>query len=977
MSLPDAIASISFREPARAAANLEQLRVRLPAALLSLLPTILAQLPDPDGSLNYLERFSRELPRRVMDALARQPALLHYLLALFSYSRFLSETLLQEPELILGLGREHFLERMPSKDELLEDFARFQATALDLDPALALARFKRRQYLRIVLKDILRHSTLVETTLELSTLADALLEKALSRAQAELRPRYGAPETLDLHGRRTPARFAVVSLGKLGGNELNYSSDIDLLFLFSGEGETGGPERLANSEYFVRLAQRLLQIVSGVTREGPVFRVDMRLRPGGGEGDLVISLPAALDYYQRRAREWELQMLLKARASAGDAVLLRELLNGVEQFLYRGAMHFAAVEAVVQAREGFDRQLDAAVGDRLNVKLAPGGIRDIEFLVQCLQRLHGRDDPWVRAAGTLIGLQKLYEKGYLAGRDHHNLAAAYQFLRMVEHRLQLEQGQQTHTLPADRQALQLLALRCGMRVVTGRSAAEELSALLRETLHRVRSIYERRLPSAHGSPGGDAFALRALPPVVAAAELSYAEILELLRAQDAPLSDELAKVEIPARASKSVHRFLTAALQSSAVFEEVNRAAAALPDAVEVLHLSEPLGGLLLRQPERLTQLLPLHARPAESSAAQLEIPLASRESSLPPGLAAAVEQRGSLNEQMAALRRFFTETVFLWGASEICRQRSLEAGLRSYSRVAEQVLVAGLAIAAQHQEAAADYAVVALGRLGTGEMDWGSDADLIFVVREAEQQEPFRRLLEKFLHVVSGYTREGTVFPVDVRLRPRGGEGELVQTAESVLDYFRTSAAVWEAATYLKARVVASSGGFGAEWDERLRGVLRERFSSWEETRAELRSMRKRLEEEAGAGSPENFKTGPGGVYDIDFILSGFALRAGARSQAGRSWPQQIETLREEGALTDGDAHALAQAGRWLRAADHAIRLASGRSSPQLPTGARLEVIAELAGRWLGESLSGPELAKRLAEERRAARALFDRVFA
>jgi glutamine synthetase adenylyltransferase len=222
--------------------------------------------------------------------------------------------------------------------------------------------------------------------------------KSADRAQSELRPRYGAPETLDPQGRKTPARFAVVSLGKLGGNELNYSSDIDLLFLFAGDGETSGPERLANNEYFVRLAQRLLQIISGVTREGPVFRVDMRLRPGGGEGDLAISLPAALDYYQRRAREWELQMLLKARASAGDAALVRELLHGVEGFLYRGAMHFAAVEAVVQAREGFARQLDAAAGDRLNVKLAPGGIRDIEFLVQCLQRLHGRDDPGCAAA---------------------------------------------------------------------------------------------------------------------------------------------------------------------------------------------------------------------------------------------------------------------------------------------------------------------------------------------------------------------------------------------------------------------------------------------------------------------------------------------------------------------------------------------------------------------------------------------------
>ncbi|HXE74697.1 MAG TPA: hypothetical protein VNN18_03530 [Candidatus Xenobia bacterium] len=977
MSVPDTYATVAFHEPGRAAANLQHLRARLPEHLLALLPTILGQLPDPDGSLNYLERFTREPPQRVLDALARQPALLHYLLALFSYSRFLSETLVQEPELILWLGRERFLERMPSKEELLEDYARFEATALELDPALALARFKRRQYLRIVLKDILRHSSLVETTLELSTLADALLEKALTRAQAELRPRYGAPETCDAQGRLVPARFAVVSLGKLGGNELNYSSDIDLLFLFAGEGATSGPERIANSEYFIRLAQRLLRIVAGVTHVGPVFRVDLRLRPGGGEGDLAISLPAALDYYQRRAREWELQMLLKARASAGDAALVREFLNGVEPFLYRGAMHFAAVEAVVQSREGMDRKLDAAAAHRVNVKLAPGGIRDIEFLVQCLQRLHGRDDPWVRAAGTLVGLQKLFEKGYLAGRDHHELATAYQFLRMVEHRLQLEHGQQAHTLPDDSRALELLARRCHVPAGSGREALDVLRESIEGHLRRVRAIYDRRLPSSRPSSGAEGFALRALNPVVAAGELSYSEILDGLRAQDAPLYHELAKLEVPSRATKAVQRFLVSALQSSTVFEEVNHAAAALPDGIRLLHLSEPLAGLLLRQPERLTQLLALRAGAAESSAAQLEIPLAGPEpSAWPRGLAAVVEQRGSLNEQMAGLRRYFTDAVFLWGAGEVCRQKDIESGLRAYSELADQVLRAGLAVASQHERATPDFAVVALGRLGTTEMDWGSDADLVFVARDAAQQEPLRRLLERFLHVVSGYTREGTIFPIDVRLRPRGGEGELVQTADSVLEYFRNTAAVWEAATYLKARMVASAGDFAREWTEQLPEALRERCASWNDIRGELRAMRKRLEEEAGAGSAENFKTGPGGVYDIDFILSAFALRAGARSQAGRSWAQQIEVLRDEGALTDGDAERLAQAAKWLRALDHAIRLATGRSSPQLPTGPRLEIVAELAGPWVGETLSGSTLVARLAEQRRAARAVFQQVF-
>jgi glutamate-ammonia-ligase adenylyltransferase len=965
MSLPDTFVSVRFREPARVAANLGALRGRLPASLLELLPTVLAQVPDPDGALNYLERFTRELPQRVTDGIGRQPVLLHSLLALFSSSRFLSETLILEPELILWLGREKLLERMPSKEELLEEYARFETAAFDLEPSLALARFKRRQYLRIVLKDILGLSPLVETTMELSTLADVLLEKALRRADSELRRRYGAPETLDARERRVPARFAVVSLGKLGGNELNYSSDIDLLFLFDGSGETAGPEWLANSEYFIRLAQRLLQIITGVSSEGVVFRVDMRLRPGGGEGDLAISLPAAIDYYARRAREWELQMLLKARHSAGDAALVREFQSAVEPFLYRGAMHFPAVEAVLKAREDFARKVEAAGGT--NVKLAPGGLRDIEFLVQCLQRLHGRDDPWVRAAGTLVGLHKLFDKGYLAARDHSRLAAAYQFLRLVEHRLQLEQGQQSHTVPKHAEALDLLSRRCGVATLP------DFERILEGHLRHVRAIYERRLP--RGTPAAEApeFSLRA-PGLLAMPEtLSYAELLEWLRAQASPLYFELEKLDVPPRAHRLLHRFLTATVQSSAGFEEVNRAAAALPSAVELFRLSEPLAALLVRHPEWLARLTEANQadRGASGQLGMLLVEAGSSEVS--PRLAAILERRRPLSWQMGSLRAYFAEAVFGWGAGELCPGAHVEAGLDTYTVLTEEILRAGWRIAAQEDPGAGDpAAVLALGRLGTREMDLGSDADLVFVAADAEAQQRLRPVAERFLHVVSGYTSEGTLFPVDVRLRPRGGEGELVQTVDGLLDYFRNSAAVWEAATYLKLRPIALNSTLGEQVRARLLQALSERFSEWERVRTELRTMRQRLEEEGGK---ENLKTIPGGFYDIDYILSALALRAGAACRAGRAWTEQIENL-SSAELGAEERQTLREAVRLFRAVDHAIRLATGKNAPQLPSGAKLDIVAELTGRWLSEPLSGAVLATRLSDARRSVRSVFERVF-
>jgi glutamate-ammonia-ligase adenylyltransferase len=405
----------------------------------------------------------------------------------------------------------------------------------------------------------------------------------------------------------------------------------------------------------------------------------------------------------------------------------------------------------------------------------------------------------------------------------------------------------------------------------------------------------------------------------------------------------------------------------------VNRAAAALPRALELFRLSEPLAALLVRHPEWLVRLAELNETASPEAAGQLPIPLAGAGTpELSPRLAMLLEQRGSLSQQMGSLRSYFAEQVFRWGARELCPGASVVAGLSDYTALTEEILRAGWRIAALGDcEAGRQAAVLALGRLGTREMDLGSDADLVFVAADAEAQQRLRPLAERFLHVVSGYTGEGTLFPVDVRLRPRGGEGELVQTVDGLLDYFRSSAAVWEAATYLKARPIALSGALGDQVCAQLQQVWKERFSDWETVRTELRAMRQRLEEEGGR---ENFKTGSGGCYDIDYILSALALRAGA-GQPGRSWIAQIES-GSAGELSGEERGELKEAVRLFRAVDHAIRLATGSSAPQLPSGAKLEAAGELTGRWLGEALSGAVLATRLGEARRSVRAVYDRVF-
>ena len=313
---------------------------------------------------------------------------------------------------------------------------------------------------------------LPEITGELSALADAILETALSAHPSRSGRRFGKPLTPG----GEEARFAVIALGKLGGSELNYSSDIDLMFLYSENGETTGPARITNKEFFKRAANQLTALLSTYTAEGLCYRVDLRLRPDGSLGEVCISLEGARQYYAKRARDWELQMLIKARVAAGDRATGRALLDFVEPRIYSTTLDFSAIEALSATRERMNEKLwprnalEAARGRtaaQIDVKLERGGIRDIEFVVQCLQRLYGGAEPWVRHGGTLLALARLQDKGFLSDAEYGRLASAYQFLRHLEHRLQFADDRQTHTL-ARRPEPSLSCSRGACRAARGR-----------------------------------------------------------------------------------------------------------------------------------------------------------------------------------------------------------------------------------------------------------------------------------------------------------------------------------------------------------------------------------------------------------------------------------------------------------------------------------------------------------------------------
>src|SRR5829696_7134855 len=437
-------------------------------------------LPDQNSARLFLERLAKEQPR-AHQTLLKQPALLADVLALGAWSPLLATTLEQNPEYLPWLSRERSDPRVRTRDELKEALARFALMNSSLPPQVLLARFRRRELLRTYLHDIRRSQTLVETTEELSNLADAILDYGLSLARQDLDNRYGLPRRVDDRGRSATAEFCVIALGKLGSMELNYASDIDLVFLYSDEGVTAGTgERgeVSNREYFVKLSETIARIVGQSGGEGAAYRVDLRLRPHGRDGALACSLPEATRYYMSSAQDWERQALIRSRAAAGSSELFAQFKEAVTPHVFRPDVSVSrALESVRLAKQKIDRQTEKKSG--FNVKLGRGGIREIEFIAQALQLAHGGRDDWLRVPHTLVSLGRLADRGFITEQERTELSDAYYFLRTLEHRLQ------THIVPDAPESRALLARRLGF------STTGQFDEALKSHTATVRRIYDR------------------------------------------------------------------------------------------------------------------------------------------------------------------------------------------------------------------------------------------------------------------------------------------------------------------------------------------------------------------------------------------------------------------------------------------------------------------------------------------------------
>jgi glutamate-ammonia-ligase adenylyltransferase len=754
---------------------------------------------------------------------------------------------------------------------------------------------RRREVLRMGARE-LGWGTTAEVARELAAFADACLEAAYRFADAELRRELGTP-IVDEPG-EPPPRFVVMGMGKLGGDELNFSSDVDVIYFYSTDaghvepppGAPAGSSEISLHRFYSDLSRRITAALDDLTGEGLVFRVDLRLRPESRSGPMCNSLAAAERYYETFGRTWERQAWLRARPSAGDKALGEELLAILEPFIYPRHAEERTLAEIRALRAQFRDPADAGgglAGGReagFDVKLGSGGIRDVELVVQTLQLLHGGKRPDIRERNTPRALHRLVVAGLLTNREAQTLSTAYRFWRQLEHRVMVAEGAQTHRLPGDAEARAALAATLGYDLASFDAAVTRE----RRAVERIAATF------ADESPGPLEEAARLVNPLLErdALErlLAEAGFAEPERSADAI---EVSRPRLPAAfvaeaiASPSPDRALThfrdLALHGSPGLM------ALLRDQPQLLRML----GTLFGTSDRLSELLVRHPAMWEPLVASLGARLRTADelhATLGAELSAATADAPSDDareeDALRAVRRFQAHELLRIGLHDVAG--SLDAGevTDQLTLLAEACLEASIGIVwpglvRRLGAPRTGLTVLALGSLGAREMRYGSDLDLVFLFGEdgesttgVTHQEWFARASQRVIGALETLLEEGRLYQVDTGLRPSGAQGLLVTSTGSFARYHERDAAAWERVALLRARVVHSSepAARRVEIENMLEAIAFDRPFDEPRFRAELREMRARVERErANAKGPSgrHVRFAPGGVMDVEFLVA------------------------------------------------------------------------------------------------------------
>ena len=983
---PEQLQQLGVEDHTQAKKNLELLQGALGAdGFAELLPGLLAACSgaaDPDMALTNCERFMSALGDvpAFLSLFRTKPDILLSLITVFGASRFLSTFLVVfADESLLLLTDPGFLAYRNNKEPLAKRLtALTKSTADDKSFFRVLRLFRKQEMLRIGLRDLLGKAELRETVADLSDLAEVCLQRAYERADAGLRSRYGKPLIERPDSKHISAEFAVIAMGKLGGRELNFSSDVDLMYVYTADGETEGvlspdgnvTNRITNHQYFIKLSEKLSAAIGEKTEDGFVFRVDLRLRPEGQRGPLAQSLGGYEIYYESWGQTWERSALVKARPVAGDAALGREFMERITPFVYRKYLDYGAIAEIGDMKQMINKDVEQKGKTHCDVKLGYGGIREIEFVIQALQLMYAGRDRSLRERNALKALHILSQKGLITYQEHAELAKAYVFLRTVEHRIQILDDLQTQTIPSDERERRTLARRTGYR-----ERGKEAEALLRDYAghtRKVRNIYD------------DLFAFSEEEKVSEKADEDYGLLLDPETSeQDSVASLKNHEFRDPGKAYRNllllregsafVHQTPRSRKLFNEIFPSLFREIVSSPDPdmalnhlesflaaqgswetfqslvkldtsaarvlIAVFANSEYLSRMLVGRPALLQNLL--ESRKAYGIGTYA---LFARE------LAEALDRASGISEKLDTLRRFKHQEEVRIGMADLLSNLNLIAVSRDLSKLAEVCLEAALKLA--NSETGRRYgthgplsglAVIGAGKLGGRELSYGSDLDILFVFKEDLAPPPppgltvfeyFSKVAEKTISYLSALTREGFAFRMDTRLRPTGSKGPLVQSIDAFKSYYFTQAETWERQALLRARPVAGDRAVGADFCGAIRDLVYQDADK-ESLAEDIRIMRRRMEEEVGkeSGKQYNIKQGVGGLVDIEFLVQYLQLLHGKKHRWLRmpGTYNALRALRRLRLLKEGECSTLLNAYLFLRQLESRMRIVSNQATSEL----------------------------------------------
>ncbi|MDR2012705.1 MAG: bifunctional [glutamate--ammonia ligase]-adenylyl-L-tyrosine phosphorylase/[glutamate--ammonia-ligase] adenylyltransferase [Rhodanobacter sp.] len=889
--------------------------------------------------LSRIEAACREVAVPFYDDAGVDDHLARVLLASdFAYANFLRDPALLGPD---------FLQLM--SDPRHAD-ARAGALADVRDTAVlrsALRRFRLREALRLIWRDVNGDDT-VETTLAgSSVLAETCIEAALRGAEHQIASRHGVVR--DARGKLQ--RLVVLGLGKLGGGELNFSSDVDLVFAFAEAGESDGARSLDAGEYFVRVGRAMMSLLTDHDAQGYVYRVDMRLRPFGNAGRLALSFTAMEQYFQREGRDWERYAWIKARPLAGDRAAGARLLEALRPFVYRRYLDYGAFAGLREMKALIDAEVVRKdLADHL--KLGPGGIREIEFIVQLVQLIRGGREPALRVHGLLPALAACEQLGFMPAERARKLRAAYLFLRRLENRVQMFADQQTHEIPADGAIRERLALGCGHadwgalaarlqehREVVAAEFAALMSVDARDQAQQAQvqwHTYWRALAAGGDIDPAPLIAAGFNPPQPIVTELESLLGGATLRTMSARGRERLNRVmpalfsaaaaqNDPACVLLRLLRLVQAITRRSVYLALLDEQPAALRRVSAIFASSTFLAERVIAHPLLLDDLFDDRIDKALPQRAAIDAELARR---------LAVLGEADPEAEIELIQEQRQSTLFRIGLAFIAGTLDAVAAARALAEVAEAVLGAVLRIAERELVAAhgrvggghgegCGLTIIAYGSLGGAELGFGSDLDLVFlydaarVHGESDGRKPldaaryYARLAQRVVHLLSVLTHAGRLYEVDVRLRPDGSKGMLVQSLQAYENYQHGRAWIWELQALVRARAVAGDVVLARRFAE-VRGELLCVPRDAAAVRAEVVAMRARWRAERDRSDKRQFdvKQGIGGLVDIEFLLQGLVLQHAAvhpRLLTDANSAHLIAMLDTAGLLEANHASALA----------------------------------------------------------------------